>query len=268
MARLGLEAPPLRASVPPCLRAFSPRRKHATSGFTLIELLVVISIVALLIALLLPAVKKARDTARVAMCAANLHQMAVATAAYLGEHDGYFPSAFAPVGWPTIFAYVGKSGAPGSSYDLHPADKRPISAYLANTVDADSPLAVAHCPSDVLGSYAYDTVYEHGGSSYCFNIAWYDGTRTLVKGDDGVDVNDRYLGVAAEEIPAPSRFVLVGDFAIANTPFEGSHVYQAGQRNWHSDDGRDNVTFVDGHTAFTGIEDLTPTTDAYTFVRD
>lgn len=51
-------------------------------GFTLIELLVVISIIALLIAVLLPALSQARDTARRAMCASNLRQITIAWTYY------------------------------------------------------------------------------------------------------------------------------------------------------------------------------------------
>ena len=235
-------------------------------AFTLIELLVVISIIALLIALLLPAIKKAREAARTVACAANLRQIGIAANAYLGDNDAFFPSTYAPIGWPTAFAYVGKKGAPGSSYDLHPADRRPINAYLTGGLDADSPIEVAHCPSDTQGSYQHDSVYDHGGSSYCFNVNW--TARTLSKGPDGDNVIDSYRGISADLIPDTARMVLVGDFPLVNTPFEGVNAYVPGQRDWHSEDGRDNTTFVDGHTEFLPIENLTPTTADYTFVRD
>jgi len=63
------------------------------SGFTLIELLVVISIIAMLIALLLPALAKTRETSRRTICGAYLHQWSVALATYAVEANGLYPPA-------------------------------------------------------------------------------------------------------------------------------------------------------------------------------
>ncbi|MEO0474885.1 MAG: prepilin-type N-terminal cleavage/methylation domain-containing protein, partial [Planctomycetota bacterium] len=60
-------------------------------GFTLIELLVVISIIALLIAILLPALSGAREAARLVQCGSNLQQMATAATNFATERDGLAP---------------------------------------------------------------------------------------------------------------------------------------------------------------------------------
>ncbi len=60
-------------------------------GFTLIELLVVVSIIAILIALMLPSLNKVRRSAKEAKCAAGLRSLVQATIAYATENQGYLP---------------------------------------------------------------------------------------------------------------------------------------------------------------------------------
>jgi prepilin-type N-terminal cleavage/methylation domain-containing protein len=74
----------------------SEKMERKIKGFTLVELLVVISIIALLLAVLLPSLGKARETARKAVCLSNCKQWAAATATYVADNDGMFPSRFWP----------------------------------------------------------------------------------------------------------------------------------------------------------------------------
>src|SRR6266705_2061517 len=75
----------------------------AQRAFTLIELLVVIAIIAILAAMLLPAVSRAKESGRRISCLNNLRQLSLSSQMYVGDCQGLYPPHLSTVRWPDRF---------------------------------------------------------------------------------------------------------------------------------------------------------------------
>src|SRR6266550_2608231 len=81
-------------------------------GFTLIELLVVVAIIALLIAILLPSLGKARELANRSYCAANIRGIIQSMIVYSNENSDAYPTVMPPA---SVGAYTMSTGGTGTN---------------------------------------------------------------------------------------------------------------------------------------------------------
>jgi prepilin-type N-terminal cleavage/methylation domain-containing protein/prepilin-type processing-associated H-X9-DG protein len=134
--------------------------KECAGGFTLIELLVVIAIIAILAAMLLPALASAKQRAWTIACNSNLHQISLGLALYADDARGFYPESGGDIPWGTtdphthsaswmqqIFSFVGTTNVYHCpSNKLVPPDKQSWFNYFNGaraayvTVDDDAPV--------------------------------------------------------------------------------------------------------------------------------
>ncbi|MHB1158523.1 MAG: type II secretion system protein [Phycisphaerales bacterium] len=132
---------------------------HIRHGFTLVELLMVVAIIALLIAVLLPSLTKARAAAKAAVCMTHLHQIGVAVIAYATDNN----NSAVPAMWTAdkTGAGGGPPGYPGGAagyYNAYPSDSIFLGQYTDpqfgnafNTTQLDGRVqrtSVWRCPED------------------------------------------------------------------------------------------------------------------------
>ena len=117
-------------------RNFLPPRKvrfNEVKGFTLIELLVVIAIIALLAALLLPSLKQARETAKLAVCKSNLKQIGLSGIIYAADNDEFYFYREALLNTTAGFPYMLKTTSGTPAFNDTVLMKGYISSWLARS---------------------------------------------------------------------------------------------------------------------------------------
>ena len=208
-------------------------------AFTLIELLVVIAIIAMLVALLVPSLKLAQESARSVFCLNNLRQQGVFNLGYVDEHEDEFPmhsSYDPPVGFLWWIPYVEGSGS---------------SAYVT-----------LQCPS----MYRWGLWYSYSDGSGSVPET-YNGYMIIPVNIEGTPPDweigyGRNMAIQGARIKAsswdkPSATGLVTELAAFywyNSYIPGGPVHDLGRAQSFADrhaENRANVLFMDGHAAAT-----------------
>ncbi len=182
----------------------TPVANTQISAFTLIELLVVIAIIAILAAMLMPALSSAKESGRRIACLNNIHQLSLASEMYADDNEGAYPPRSETDSWPNRFYnYYGKNVkvllcptdvatsftkpvTVGSSFSNNVADASPRSFIMNGWNDYFA---------DQLGSSDWGTLEPymlHAGTVFRQNVIRH-ASQTILLGEKQHTAGDFYM---------------------------------------------------------------------------
>ncbi len=229
------------------------------NGFTLIELLVVISLIALLVALLLPALAAARESGRTVLCKSNMRQVLLGIQMYADENKAIAPPVTLSMPGPVLWS-GGSLGSAGTNYPIpwwsellagRYFGNSHIGATAASPVQQASSVKVSFCPSllkqdPTVASTLWHramgigyNAFNNNGFSRPWVIAWPPSTKTF-----------RYTDNFASP---PSRVMVLADVYFAEINALDPLASGSGVRPpiLRHTGGSSNLGFADGHAADT-----------------
>lgn len=187
--------------------------------FTLIELLVVIAIIAILAAMLLPALKKARDAAKSAICQNNLKQTGLGIASYCNNYDTWVP--------------VGKYWCVEIANCIHLSIPSTLKQW--NIKVGTSP-SIFRCPA-----YDQNTTTDNRGGYGWNNQEFGHNTDTRVKIIDVDKPSETLITGDSVDTPTPNASVLA--YMLKPSRYPAKEPYPVGNRH----NGGINLLWADFH---------------------
>lgn len=216
--------------------------KGLRRGFTLIELLVVIAIIAILAAMLMPALSKAKQRAWTIACNSNLHQISLGMTMFADDNRGFYPESGGTIPWNATFP-----NATTNSW------MQQIYSYVRST-------NVYHCPANKLVPVVRQSWFNY-----------FNGVRAAYVASSSDPLSRHFAAVDSKRIMLPTAYVLSGD-TLDFQPIDsdkddytqncvGGPANGIPWEDWQAHSKGQNILFADGHSQwFKGYE-----TNAMTF---
>ena len=216
------------------MKIISQNASASWRAFTLIELLVVIAIIAILAAMLLPALAAAKQRAWTALCKSNLHQISLGMKMYADENRELYPESGGTISWNTV-----NPNASTNSW------MQQIFPYVQNT-------NVYHCPANRMLPADQQSPFNY-----------FNGVRAAYIASGPDDADRSFAPVDSKRIQFTVAYVLSGDtldFEINDADkddYTQDCVGDATDPNgndpvedWQAHSKGQNILFDDGHAKF------------------
>jgi prepilin-type N-terminal cleavage/methylation domain-containing protein len=218
------------------------KRWRRGEGFTLIELLVVIAIIAILAAMLLPALARAKVKAQAIKCISNEKQQYLGYQMYADDNQSFLPIHG---DWATVGGFIRSNVTTVQVlHDRAGETTRPLNAYVPNA-------EAFHCPADHGDSYwpaeSNPSCYAAWGNSYLamWSVDWFGVKHTTAsKSSPGTPEG---TPIKTSEIArSPANKIIQGDW-----PWQGSRDPNDTKSFWHNNRGQRgwNMMYGEGHVA-------------------
>lgn len=224
------------------------RPSRTATGFTLVELLVVVAIIALLVAILLPALRRARLQSQTVRCLANLYEIAKGWQMYVDDQAGCFLQ-----GMNVNVNYGGRQGTAAGHGDIDGTQPenwpKPLNRYLGLEPVLTQGGEIYHCPADRGAAIVQPTSFTYFGTSYATNqfligqnqrpVLPMDPCRDLI-----IAINKQLRKLTITRVTVnPANLVLIGDYGWwTSYAFNDLRHFE-----WHELVDTHGIAFLDGH---------------------
>lgn len=196
----------------------------------------VIAIIGILAAILLPALSRARESAKRSSCTNNLRQLSLAFAMYLLENNDTYPAAQDPYA-PGVWFWMGRGW------------RDALESYVPRGGEDET--GVFFCPSDPRSEEKFDS------TSYAYSMSFYHSPE---QSDAMNSVADNYsnpvptIPQQSSQVQWPSRKILLGEWY-------ANHAAYANDKGWFGKSGKRLYLFADGHVEYLDAAQILPAND-------
>jgi prepilin-type N-terminal cleavage/methylation domain-containing protein/prepilin-type processing-associated H-X9-DG protein len=236
----------MRARQPATLQT-TPQFRRWANGFSLVELLMVIGIISVLIAILLPALNRARAEARKLACLSNMRQLGTALIMYTNDNSGYFPYQDESNITNNIYGIVdfATSTTPNFLQELLPYLNNNYSVFVCpDAVTSGPPFPANYTPTDTSNTNYLANGMVVGAFPQSNGVLVGRKISQVPNSSDIICLQENVYAVSVSW-PRP-YFNGSGTFALWHSPYSGwpsGETYCSLHDNYQSG----NVMFCDGH---------------------